>query len=371
MPAKALRPSASRTSGASIAPIDLPRQLDRRGVASQPGPEDAGGGPLERAQQRLRRGRRQEPVAARTAGRHHLGLARLEDRLEVGGDGDGRVAGAGPDRRPRGHLDGAGQAPRPAGDRHLAGAELGRVRAAPGRQPEDGGLDLPADGRRRGAVRNPDRRPPAARRCATSRARPGGRAWPAWKLTVIAASTAGPSTSPLEASTPEAMSQATTGAPQRPIASIAAAAGSRAAPEKPVPKIASTTAPDSASRAAGSPSRGSAGKRSRLAAASPLSSAAGPEQQRLDLVPGLGQIARRDQPVAGVVALAAHDPDRALGRELADRRRDLASGGLHQLERGHPALLDRPGVDRAHPARVVEGIQPGLHRGAPADATRR
>ena len=65
----------------------------------------------------------------------------------------------------------------------------------------------------------------------------------AWKLTVRSASTAAPSISPLEASTPEAMSQAITGAPQRLIASIAPAAGSRGAPLKPVPKIASTTAP--------------------------------------------------------------------------------------------------------------------------------
>ena len=92
---------------------------------------------------------------------------------------------------------------------------------------------------------------------------------------MIAASTAGPATSPVEASTPEAMSQATTGAPQRLIASIAAAAGSRGAPANPVPKIASTTAPDSASRAAGSSPSGSARNRSRLAAASPLSSSAG------------------------------------------------------------------------------------------------
>jgi hypothetical protein len=70
----------------------------------------------------------------------------------------------------------------------------------------------------------------------------------AWKLTVIAASTATPSTSPLEASTPEATSQATTAASQRLIASIAAAAGCRGAPEKPVPKIASTTAPEPARR---------------------------------------------------------------------------------------------------------------------------
>ena len=85
---------------------------------------------------------------------------------------------------------------------------------------------------------------------------PGAIQWPslaAWKLTVTSASTAAPATSPVEASTPEAMSAATAGAGQSLIASIAAAAGSRGAPEKPVPKIASTTTPEPSSAAAASP----------------------------------------------------------------------------------------------------------------------
>ena len=179
---------------------------------------------------------------------------------------------------------------------------------------------------------------------------------------MIAASTAGPATSPLEASTPEAMSQATTGAPQRLIASIAAAAGSRGAPANPVPKIASTTAPDPASRAARvvpqrlRPEPLQVGRR---VAAQLLRR---PDQQRLDLMARLGEVARGDEPVAGVVALSAEDPDRALGREVGDRGRHLAPGRLHQLERGHPLLLDRPAVDRAHAVGVVEGVQPGFHR---------
>ena len=100
----------------------------------------------------------------------------------------------------------------------------------------------------------------------------------AWKLVVRSAFTAAPSTSPLEALTPEAMSAATTGAPQPLIASIAAAAGSRGSPEKPVPKTASTTTPASDSAAESSPAstwRAPAGSRSRFAAASSESSAAG------------------------------------------------------------------------------------------------
>ena len=107
---------------------------------------------------------------------------------------------------------------------------------------------------------------------------PGATRWPslaAWKLTVTSASTASPATSPVEASTPEAMSQAMTGAPQRLIASIAAAAGSRGAPSKPVPKIASTTAPEPSSLSAKSPADNSPPNRSKLIAASPRSSSPG------------------------------------------------------------------------------------------------
>jgi hypothetical protein len=75
----------------------------------------------------------------------------------------------------------------------------------------------------------------------------------AWKLTVAPARTATPSTSPEEASTPEAMSAATTGASQPLIASTAASAGARGAPLNPVPKIASMTTPEPASAEASSP----------------------------------------------------------------------------------------------------------------------
>ena len=186
----------------------------------------------------------------------------------------------------------------------------------------------------------------------------------AWKLTVRSAATAAPSTSPLEASTPEAMSQATTGAPQSLIAAIAAAAGSRGAPLKPVPKIASTTAPEPRRRVASesASTASAAAKRSRLAAASPRSSLGGPEQQRLDLEAGLGEQARGDQAVAAVVALAADDPHRPLRRELGDRRGDRRAGRLHQLQRGDAAVLDRPAIDLAHPVGVVERVEPGFHR---------
>ena len=151
---------------------------------------------------------------------------------------------------------------------------------------------------------------------------PGATRWPslaAWKLTVTSASTAAPATSPVEASTPEAMSQATTGAPQRLIASIAAAAGSRGAPANPVPKIASTTAPEPARRAAGSLPERLPPESLLVGRGVTAQLLRRPEQQRLDLVARLGEVAGGDEPVAAVVALAADDPDRALGGEVGDR----------------------------------------------------
>jgi hypothetical protein len=98
-----------------------------------------------------------------------------------------------------------------------------------------------------------------------------------WKVTVTSAATAEPSTSPVEALTPEAMSVATTGAGEPLIASIAEAAGSRGAPANPVPKIASTTTP-AAARAPASSAESTcraAGNRSRFALASPERSPGG------------------------------------------------------------------------------------------------
>ena len=61
----------------------------------------------------------------------------------------------------------------------------------------------------------------------------------AWNVTVSVALTAAPATSPVEASTPEGRSTATTGSPQALIRSISAAASGRGAPWKPVPNSAS------------------------------------------------------------------------------------------------------------------------------------
>ena len=63
----------------------------------------------------------------------------------------------------------------------------------------------------------------------------------AWKVIVSVAFTATPATSPVEASTPDGRSTATTGSPAALIRSISAAASDRGAPRNPVPKRASIT----------------------------------------------------------------------------------------------------------------------------------
>ena len=73
--------------------------------------------------------------------------------------------------------------------------------------------------------------------------RPGATASPSlrpWNVTVSAASTAAAAISPVDASTPDGTSTATTGTPAALIRAIVAAASSRGSPRKPVPKSAST-----------------------------------------------------------------------------------------------------------------------------------
>ena len=68
--------------------------------------------------------------------------------------------------------------------------------------------------------------------------------WPtlgAWNVTVTLACTADPSTLPVEASTPEGRSTATTGTPAALTSAITRIASGRGLPRNPVPKSASTT----------------------------------------------------------------------------------------------------------------------------------
>src|SRR5918999_1500570 len=95
-----------------------------------------------------------------------------------------------------------------------------------------------------------------------------------WNVAVAVARTASPSTSPVDALTPEGTSQATTGASCALMAAMAEASGSRGEPSKPVPSRASTTTPDASSRSGAKGSGGAPGRRSRFSRASPRSPAA-------------------------------------------------------------------------------------------------
>ena len=89
-----------------------------------------------------------------------------------------------------------------------------------------------------------------------------------WKHTVQAASIATPATSPVDASTPEGMSIATTSTPVALTCSISRAAGGRGSPLKPVPKSASTISPGDPRSLASSSGRASTTRTSQSASRS-------------------------------------------------------------------------------------------------------
>ena len=86
------------------------------------------------------------------------------------------------------------------------------------------------------------------------------------------------------------------------------------------------------------------------------------------LAPGLAQEPRAGVAVAAVVAAAADDDDVALRRDLLDERREPRRGGLHEVERRDPLLLDRPAVGRARSLGVRQRRHPA-RQGHAATAT--
>ena len=193
-----------------------------------------------------------------------------------------------------------------------------------------------------------------------ARNRPGATASPtfsAWNVTVTSASTAGPATSPVEASTPDGTSSERTGAPRELISSMWRAASARGAPRKPVPKSASTTTsallPVSANLIPSSLTR------ARFSAASPVHLLLGPRENDLDRAPGLVEDPGDDEPVASVRARPAPDGKALRVGEPPQRRRSGGSSRpLHQLERrALEGLLGRP-----HLGGRVERLSPHRRR---------
>ena len=98
--------------------------------------------------------------------------------------------------------------------------------------------------------------------------------------------------------------------------------------------------------------------RSRLAAASPLSSYGRPEQQRLDLEAHLRAEPRRDQAVAAVVALAADDPHRPLrARARATASAPARPAASISSSEATPCSSIAQRVDGPHPLGVVEAAR--------------
>src|SRR4029450_3946591 len=158
------------------------------------------------------------------------------------------------------------------------------------------------------SVGAPSGMPIAATRSSPVCSLPGGIQWPslgAWKVTVASAATAFPSTSPVDALTPEATSVATTGASASFIASLAEAPRAPGVPGEPGPE---ERAPDHAGAA------NLRGDLVRFQMPCPVEALqvrsgvigqllAGSEQQRLDVEAHLAQRPRGDQTVPAVVAL--------------------------------------------------------------------
>ena len=176
-----------------------------------------------------------------------------------------------------------------------------------------------------------------------------------WNVAVATARTASPSTSPVEAFTPDGTSQATTGKSPSLIAVIAPATGSRGTPSNPVPSIASTMQPDPSSASGENATGPSPGSRSRFAAASPRSSAGIGKRQHVDLSPLLAQQPRHHQPVPAVVALPDHHAHGAGPRHLRDNPRKADPARSIRSSDGTPAFS----IAYASAARISSAVNSG------------
>ena len=146
-------------------------------------------------------------------------------------------------------------------------------------------------------------------------------------------------------------------APASLSASMASATAPCGVPEKPVPSSASTATAQSARRAGveGLDAVDALGVGARVAA----QLAHRRHRQHAHLAAGLAQQPRGDVAVAAVVALAADDRDRPVGRDGEHEVGQALPGALHELQAGDALLLDRPAIGRAHALGVGQALQPG------------
>ena len=246
----------------------------------------------------------------------------------------------------------------PPTTQHVAARELRRGRrAARAPRPATPRADEPDRRLDRLARAGCRCRRPAPRRRAPCPGGSTGRAWRGGTSRSRSARTATPATSPVEASTPLGTSPATTGAPgvaerhdrlARPARAASpddAGAEHARRPRPPRPR----------GSAASNGSGGSPGSRSRFARASPLSLSAVAVSASRDLAPGLAQQPRGDEPVAAVVALAAHDDDGPAGRDSATRSASPAPAASIRSSEGTP----RSSIAHASVARICSASGSG------------
>ena len=101
--------------------------------------------------------------------------------------------------------------------------------------------------------------------------------------------------------------------------------------------------------------------RSRFAVASGDSSSAGHSSSASTSYPVPASCLAATSPSPPLLPLP-HTTRAGPGRAArAGRIRHRRSRRLHQLQRRHLLLVDRPGVGRTHPGRVIYGLQPGFH----------
>ena len=244
----------------------------------------------------------------------------------------------------RGHRGRAREAGRAADHEHVAGAELGRLRRA-ARHVARARRGRSGRSRARRARRTGSRcRSPRPRRRAPCRGGSTGPAsrggtWP-WRRRGPPA----PATSPVDASTPDGTSAATTGAAGRVDRldhagrRLARRAGGAGAEQRVDDRVRAARAGSASNGSGGSP-----GSRSSCSAASPWSVSGGQTASTSTSRPAWRSSARGHQAVAAVVALAADDRDPARRRAAGDHAGEPLPRALHQVERRHAlALLDRP-----------------------------
>ena len=364
----AFSPSASISSGASEFGARARGRAGASGSARpRPGPSTTQADRSARSRIGADGGGAEAAADVVEADRHHLGQLRLEDRARGTRAADGGVAGAGPDRRSGEAMHGAPVRPaRAADDEDVTGAELRRLGAPARRRGRERPPPItPATGSAGGPVGDPDRRDDEPTRVPLAGRDPMADLRGVEGDGQIRPHATRRRSPRVEASTPEATSQATTGAPASLDRLDRRSSRRRAGlPSKPVPKIASTIAPDPAS-APGQP---------------PLPHLVAPPSRRSRFAVGVGAETRRAARSRGTstswpaprrteaATTARHRrccPCRRRSGSVRRRRDQLPSrgrapaGDLHQVKRRDAALLDRPAVRPAHSGGVEERFEPG------------